>query len=230
MILKFLFGALILANLLVYLMGRGTPAGHEPARLGNQLNAERIQLAPAAAKAPAAIDGAPAAPAPATAPAAAAAAAGTPSAACIEIGNFTPTEASRFEARLEQLGLAARASRREVPGASSYMVMIPPQGSLDAAERKTTELRGLGITDSYIVQDTSPRRWGIALGTFRSEEAANAHLAAMTRRGVRTARVVEAGVGVPRVAIQVRDLDAAGEAQVSRARAEFPRQESRNCG
>jgi hypothetical protein len=80
------------------------------------------------------------------------------------------------------------------------------------------------------VQDASPRRWGIALGTFRTEEAANAHLAAMTRRGVRTARVMEAGVGAPRVAIQLRGLDAAAEAQVSRARAEFPRQESRSCG
>jgi cell division septation protein DedD len=242
MMLKFLFGALLLANLLVYTLGRGAGAGHEPARLANQLNANRIQLIPAATSAASAPETAPPAAAaqasPTTATAAATPAAtptATPTAtapaaaACIEIGSFTPTEASRFEARLEQLGLAAKASRREVPGAASYMVMIPPQGSMDAAERKTTELRALGITDSYIVQDASPRRWGIALGTFRTEEAANAHLATMSRRGVRTARVVEAGTGPARVAIQLRGLDAAAEAQVSRARAEFPRQESHGC-
>jgi hypothetical protein len=242
MTFKILFGALVLANLLVFALGRGVPSGHEPARLDRQLNANRIQLMPASAAAPPAEPAQPVAAAPAPAAAApaaaspatpaaapAAAAAATAPAACIEIGNFTPTEAGRFEARLEQLGLAGKMSRREVPGASSYMVMIPPQGSMDAAERKTTELRALGISDSFIVQDASPRRFGISLGTFRTEEAANAHLAAMNRRGVRTARVVEAGTAAPRVAIQLRGLDAAAEAQVSRARAEFPRQESRGC-
>lgn len=247
MTFKILFGALVLANVLLFALGRGAPSGHEPARLDRQLNANRIQLMPASAAAPPAEPAQPAAAAPAAAPVAipaapAAASPATPAAApaaaapaapataaCIEIGNFTPTEAGRFEARLEQLGLAGKMSRREVPGASSYMVMIPPQGSMDAAERKTTELRALGISDSFIVQDASPRRFGISLGTFRTEEAANAHLAAMNRRGVRTARVVEAGAAAPRVAIQLRGLDAAAEAQVSRARAEFPRQESRSC-
>lgn len=253
MTFKILFGALVLANLLVFALGRGAPSGHEPARLDRQLNADRIQLMPASAAAPPAEPAQPAAAVPAASPAAAPAAPAAPAAAspatpaaaaamaaatapaapataaCIEIGNFTPTEAGRFEARLEQLGLAGKMSRREVPGASSYMVMIPPQGSMDAAERKTAELRALGISDSFIVQDASPRRFGISLGTFRTEEAANAHLAAMNRRGVRTARVVEAGTAAPRVAIQLRGLDAAAEAQVSRARAEFPRQESRGC-
>ena len=246
MMFKLLFGALLLANLLVYTLSRGAGAGHEPARLANQLNANRIQLVPASGAATPAVEATPpaanASPASPTTPATSAAATTastaapasvtapvTPTTSCIEIGSFTPTEAGRFEARLEQLGLAGKVSRREVPGAASYMVMIPPQGSMDAAERKTTELRALGVTDSYIVQDASPRRWGIALGTFRTEEAANAHLATMSRRGVRTARVVEAGTGPARVAIQLRGLDAAAEAQVSRARAEFPRQESHGC-
>ena len=52
----------------------------------------------------------------------------------------------------------------------------------------------------------------------------------MSRRGVRTARVEQFGTGPARIAIQLRALDAAAEAQVSRARAEFPRQEAQGCG
>ena len=224
--LKFLVGALLLANLVLFMVQHGQPAGHEPARLNNQLNPDKIRLLPASAPA------APVAAAPAAEKAAVpAVAAPVPTqASCIELGTFTAAEAARFEARIAALGLTDRLSRRETPSRSSFMVMIPPQGSREAADQKTEELRGLGISDFFIIQDNSARRWGIALGTFRTEEAAEAHLAAMNRRGVRTARVTEIGSGPARIAFQLRGLDAAAEAQVSRARAEFPRQEAQICG
>jgi cell division protein FtsN len=232
--LKFVLGALLMANLTMFVIERGEPAGHEPARMKNELHPDRIRLLPATASAPAAAADAPAASAqPAATPAAATvAAAGAAGAtgACIELASFTAAEAGRFEARMAELGLADRVSRRDVPTPSSYMVMIPPQGSREAADAKTEELRRLGITDTFVIQDNSPRRWGIALGTFRSEEAAQSHLAAMSRRGVRTARVEQFGTGPARIAIQLRGLDAAAEAQVTRARAEFPRQEVQGCG
>lgn len=233
--LKFVFGALLVANLAMFVIERGEPAGHEPARMKNQLHPDRIRLLPASASAPPApTPDAPASAAAATAPAAPAAsatlAAAATAGACIELVSFTAAEAGRFEARMAELGLADRVSRREVPTPSSYMVMIPPQGSREAADAKTEELRRLGLTDTFIIQDNSPRRWGIALGTFRTDEAAQAHLAAMGRRGVRTARVEQLGTGPARIAVQLRGLDAAAEAQVSRARAEFPRQEAQGCG
>ncbi|HEX8885109.1 MAG TPA: SPOR domain-containing protein [Noviherbaspirillum sp.] len=228
--LKFVLGALLVANLAMFVIERGEPAGHEPARMKNQLHPDRIRLLPATASAPApAADAPPAAAPPAATPVSAAGTTGA-AGACIELASFTAAEAGRFEARMAELGLADRVSRRDVPTPSSYMVMIPPQGSREAADAKTEELRRLGITDTFIIQDNSPRRWGIALGTFRSEEAAQSHLAAMSRRGVRTARVEQFGTGPARIAIQLRGLDASAEAQITRARAEFPRQEVQACG
>jgi len=225
--LKFVVGALLVANLALFAVQRGQPAGHEPARMNNQLYPERVRLLPAsAASAPAP---APAAPEPVTAPAPETAAAPA-QLACVELLSFTPAEATRFETRIDALGLGNRLSRRELPTPSSYMVMLPPQGSREAADLKTAELRGMGITDSFIIQDNSARRFGIALGTFRSQEAAQAHLDTMIRRGARTARIAEFGTGPARLAIQLRALDPAAEAQVSRARAEFPRLEARPCG
>ena len=219
--LKIVFGALLAANLIMFAVQSGAPAGHEPARMNNQLNPDRIRLLPATAASPPTSSPDPSAAPPATAAAAAA--------ACVELVSFTAAEAGRFEARMTELGLADRMSRRDMPTPSSYMVMIPPQGSREAADARTDELRGMGITDSFIIQDNTPRRFGIALGTFRTEEAAQAHLATMTRRGVRAARIEQFGTGPARIAIQLRGLDAAAEAQVTRARAEFPRQEAQGC-
>lgn len=230
--LKFVAGALLVANLALFAVQLGQPGGHEPARMNNQLYPERIRLLPATADSPPAPApaAAPAATAPETAQVADADAAAAPAQlACIELLSFTPAEATRFENRIDALGLASRLSRRELPTPSSYMVMLPPQGSREAAEQKTAELRGLGITDSFVVQDNSARRFGIALGTFRSQEAAQEHLETMIRRGANTARIAEVGIGPARLAIQLRALDPAAEAQVTRARAEFPRLEARPC-
>lgn len=228
--LKLVCGALLVANLAMFVIERGEPAGHEPARMKNQLHPDRIRLLPATAGTPAPAADAPAATTPpAAAPAATTVGAAGTAGACIELASFTAAEAGRFEARMAELGLADRVSRRDVPTPSSYMVMIPPQGSREAADAKTEELRRLGISDTFIIQDNSARRWGIALGTFRTDEAAQSHLAAMSRRGVRTARVEQFGTGPARIAIQLRGLDAAAEAQVTRARAEFPRQEAQGC-
>ena len=235
--LKFVLGALLLANLALFAAQRGQPSGHEPARMTTQLDPRRIRLlpAPAARPAPPVPDPAPAPALPAPEPAAAAAPAPAVAVAppvqlaCIELLSFTQGEAARFENRIDALGLASQLSRRELPMPSSYMVMLPPQGSREAADQKTTELRGMGITDSFVIQDNSARRFGIALGTFRSQEAAQAHLETMTRRGARTARIAEVGTGPARLAIQMRALDPAAEAQVTRATAEFPRLEARPC-
>lgn len=226
--LKFVAGALLVANLALFAVQLGQPGGHEPARMKNQLYPERIRLLPATAVSPQ--PPAPASAAPEAAPVADAGAAAAPAQlACLELLSFTPAEATRFETRIDALGLASRLSRRELPTPSSYMVMLPPQGSREAADQKTAELRDLGITDSFIVQDNSARRFGIALGTFRSQEAAQEHLETMIRRGAKTARIAEVGTGPARLAIQLRALDPAAEAQVTRARAEFPRLEARPC-
>jgi hypothetical protein len=227
--LKFILGALLVANLALFAVQRGQPAGHEPARMNNQLYPERIRLLPASALGVAAPAPAPAGPEQA-APAAPALATVAPAQlACIELLSFTPAEAARFETRIDALGLTSRLSRRELPTPSSYMVMLPPQGSREAAEQTTAELRGMGISDSFIIQDNSARRFGIALGTFRNQEAAQAHLDTMVRRGARTARIAEVGTGAARLALQLKALDPAAEAQVTRARAEFPRLEARPC-
>ena len=229
--LKFVFWLLAGVNLLVLAIGQGYLGSfrtetREPARLKNQLHAEKITLltqaqatAPAEAATPAAAP-APAAPAPA------------PQVfACTEVGNFVLADARKFEARLEPLELGERQSRRNVAGQdiSSYMVFIPPQGSKEGADRKAGELKQLGVTNYFIMGEGSPQRWGISLGVFKSETSAQTHLASLNKQGVHSARVAPRYSSSKQLAYQFRDLDAATRARLAAITAQFEEQELRSC-
>ncbi|RJG03139.1 SPOR domain-containing protein [Noviherbaspirillum sedimenti] len=273
--LKFIFWALLLINGALFAYHQGhldslLPVSREPARLAQQINADKIRLLPADAR-PA--NQAPASPAanPAIDPASKAepvAAAATLVAAadaalpvvevkpdadkkaeaekkadadkkveankkadrlvCTEIGNFSEADAGRFEARLAALTPGARLSRRVIREVSSHMVYIPPQGSKENADRKVDQLRGLGVTDFYMIQDQSEMRWGISLGIFSTEEAAKKRLEQLKQQGVRSGRI-GARNAVNKVAFQLRALDAAGREKVEKIKTDFPQQQQHNC-
>lgn len=251
--LKFFFWILLLANAALFVYQRGyldtfLPNGHEPARMANQLNADKIRMVPAPkASSPAAV-AAPAEPATVAATAAVAAApvekktaqvvekADTLAAAkkpeviaCTEIGNFSAEDAERFSAQLASLMPGARVKRRMVSEATSHIVYIPPQGDKEGAEKKAGELRRLGINDFFIIQGNSNLRWGISLGVFKMEEAARAHLTNLNQMGVHSARIGERG-GTSLVAFQVRGLEADKKAALEKIKAGFPKQQIRGCG
>lgn len=227
--LKFVFWLLAAINLLVLAIGQGYLGSfrtetREPARLKNQLHAEKITLlTQAQATAPA--EAATPAPAPVPAPAA-------PQVfACTEVGNFVLADARKFEARLEPLALGERQSRRNVAGQdiSSYMVFIPPQGSKEGADRKAGELKQLGVTNYFIMGEGSPQRWGISLGVFKSETSAQSHLASLQKQGVHSARVAPRYSSSKQLAYQFRNLDAATRARLAAIAAQFEEQELRSC-
>ncbi len=199
--LRFLFILLLLLNVLAFAtlkgwLGGNAPAG-EPERLNNQLAPERIQFLRKDAKEPPASQPAPVAPAP-TAPEPAAAAPQPqempgPSPAVAEASQcrawigLNTEDASHLAERLRTAGLQPRQSSYE--STSAWWVRIPPQGSREAAERKVRELKALGVTDYFIVQDAGPTQFAVSLGLFKTENAANQQLTQLRSRGVRSAGV-----------------------------------------
>lgn len=149
--------------------------------------------------------------------------------ACTEIGNFSQAEAARFQTQLATLALANKPVRRELQETSSHMVLIPPDGDKEGAERQVAELRKLGIEDVYVIQENSPQRWGISLGIFKSEEAARTRLQLLKQKGVRNAQLVEHKISLNRLAFQWRGLDAKSRSGLAGIKANFPRQELRDC-
>lgn len=231
--LKLIFWLLVAVNgaLLAYGQGylgdfRGNE--REPARLKNQLNAVHLKVI-AAAQANA-VAAAPTV----AAPAAAAAVADKPAAAplaCVEIGNFLLADARRFEAKLAPLELGDRQARRNAPGqeVTGYVVHIPPNGGKEGAERKVAELKQLGVTNYFIMSDNPTLRWGISLGVFKTEPAAQNLLAALNKQGVHSARIAPRMSGSKQLIFQLRDVDAAARTQLDKIMAGFPDQQSRSC-
>ena len=226
--LKFVFWLLAGVNLLVLAIGQGYLGSfrtetREPARLKNQLQAGKLTLlTQEQATAPAADEAAtPAAAIPAP----------PPSYACTEVGNFLLADGRRFEAQVAALELGDRQSRRNVAGQdiSSYMVYIPPQGSKEGADRKAGELKQLGVTNYFIMNESSPLRWGISLGVFKSETSAQSQLASLNKQGVHSARIAPRYSGAKQLAYQFRDLDAATRARLEKIKTQFPEQELRSC-
>lgn len=210
--LKFAFWFLLALNaaLLAYSQGLLGHAGeeHEPARLQNQLNGDKLRLLPAKQLAAQVEEGAPAS-APTALVQAAQATPATTTVACIEVGSFGAAEGRRFESRLASFKLGARVKRLAFDGIdpTSYIVYIPPQASKEGAERKAGELKSLGVTDYFIMNDASPMKHAISLGVFKSETLAQTLLATLVKQGVHSARISPRGGSPARLAFQIRDID-----------------------
>ena len=228
--MRFVFWALLCANALLFAYGRGLLGNveheeREPARLRNQIAADKLVLL-SGAQAQAIADAA--APAededdtPATAPAAvpvAAAPPASPAVACVETDAFAAPDARRFETRLARLDLGARQTRLAVPfqEVTSHLIYLPPANGKEGADRRTAELRERGVTNSFIMQGDSPLRWAISLGVFKTEAAARSEAARLTKLGVAGVRVLPRGPQSQRFAYRFRDIDAAIRGQIVEA-------------
>lgn len=217
--LRFFFWTLLLTNamLLTYnfgYLGNWSLDAHEPQRMKMEQDADRLQLLSARAaivlnepqteKADEII-------------------------ACLDVGNFSQSDALSFEEKLKQLSLGSRQTKSNIADVATNMVYIPSLGSKEGAEKKAAELRRIGIAEFFIVQDQSDMRWGISLGVFKTEEAAKTHLANLSSKGVRSARIGPRAVSATKFSYQLRALTAEEKRRFDLIKADYPAQETRNC-
>jgi len=149
--------------------------------------------------------------------------------ACLEFGDFGPTEAARAEKSLAALAPAAKVSSRPVEAPGWYMVYLPPFKTAAEAERRAEELRKLGVKDMLVMSENSTMKFGISLGSFRDPNAAKSHLAALEKMGLKGVRIADKPSTITLTRFQLRDLDAAAAQQLAAMRGEFPAQTVRAC-
>jgi len=150
-------------------------------------------------------------------------------AACLELGGFNPDDVPRVRQVLEPLALGPRLSQRRAEEIASYWVFMSPQGSRQAANRKSAELKKLGVEDFFIVQEDPKLQFAISLGVFKTEEAARGRLAELRKKGVRTARVGPRETPVQKVYFTVREVPDALASRLNELRQGFPGSELKNC-
>ena len=186
--------------------------GADPLPLSRQIEPDKLRIiSPADVPPAAAAKAAPSAPAlVAATPAGVPLPASLPAPAspnCMEWGSFTLADAPRAEKALEPLSLGERLGQRRTEEQAGWWVFSPPQGNRQTAMRKAAELKGLGISEFFVVAEDARYRWAISLGVFRNEEAAQARLAALKQQGVRSAQVGPREMMVPKVWLQVKGVD-----------------------
>jgi hypothetical protein len=137
-------------------------------------------LEPAAVE-PAAVEPPPAEPAVVPAPSPA------PPALCHAWGELSASEADRLAQRLRRIGITATRSRSETPEA--WWVRIPPQRNRSEAERRVVELNLLGVSDTFIVQESGPNQNAVSLGLFKTENRARILLGQLRAKGVDNAGI-----------------------------------------
>lgn len=135
---------------------------------------------------PAPTEPAPAEPPPAE-PAVVPAPSPAPPALCHAWGDLSASEADRLVQRLRRIGITAARSRSETPEA--WWVRIPPQRNRSEAERRVVELNLLGVSDTFIVQESGPNQNAVSLGLFKTENRARILLGQLRAKGVENAGI-----------------------------------------
>lgn len=108
---------------------------------------------------------------------------------CLAWEHLTIAEADRLTALFGERFAKLKLNRKVVDAeVSGWWVYIPPLNGKAEADKKASELRNLGVTDYFTVQD-GPNRHAISLGVFSSEKGAQERLAELKGKGVRSAKL-----------------------------------------
>ncbi|MDR1848541.1 MAG: hypothetical protein LBQ75_00710 [Zoogloeaceae bacterium] len=150
----------------------------------------------------------PSSPAPAAPPVAAT--------ACLLVSGLNTLTADDLEKKAKAVKLDTR--RRNNDG--NWWVFIPPHENKEAADKKASELRQLGVTDFFIVPDGA-QKFAISLGVFSQEEGSRRHLETLRGKGVRSAQV-ERRSEENRITLEIRGV----EKEVTTLRRQFPAETS----
>jgi hypothetical protein len=141
-------------------------------------------------------------------------------ATCLEWGNFVEADLERPETAIARHGLDDKLTRQALGTAPVYWVHIPPLRSKRHAERKMGELKRLGVTHYTRVDDTSKWNNAISMGFFENIEDAQAFLAALRKKGVRSAII--GARNLKQVKYVARSSDENISAKMMQLKEEFP--------
>lgn len=216
--MRALFLLLVLANLMffayVQVMRESADAGDRIPEL--QIAPEKIKQLKVPEAAPAKVKGSgkaiPAAP-PRTAVAA--------PTACLEWGVFAGPAVAKAEAALAKLDLPPSQVDRAVTDAGGYWVYMPPLKTKAEIDRKVSELKALGVTEFFVVQDAGQWKNAISLGIFRTDEAAQGYLAKLKERGVRSAIAARRENFLKQVTFYVREPSPATVAKLTELQKDY---------
>ena len=131
---------------------------------------------------------------------------------CLQAGLFDEAQAALLRGALEAALPPAAWSLEEVVEPARWMVYLGKFDSVEALAKKRAELATLKL--EFEVLRAPPLQWGLSLGRFETQAAATAALEALSRRGVRTARVLQERAEVRGMLLRLPAADDTLQAQL----------------
>lgn len=141
---------------------------------------------------------------------------------CLEWGAFSGNEAKRAAQALDKLQLGSKPIQHKAEKLKGFWIYIPPRKTLLEAQNKMTELKDLGIQDSFIIPDGLKWKNAISLGTFPSAELAAKHLEQLRGKGVKSAVSGPRSQEADAVAFQIKDAGDSATAALAKLKLDFP--------
>jgi SPOR domain len=142
--------------------------------------------------------------------------------ACAEWGPLSEADRVKAVKLLEPLLLGRTMSARRVDVVAEHWIYIPPKATRAGADRSLADLKKLNVTDSVIVLDGGPWNLAISLGVFRSKESADARLAELKAKGVKTATYRQREQTVAMNSLVLREPTQAILARLEELKAQVP--------
>lgn len=156
--------------------------------------------------------------------------AAAPELGCYEWGSFS--NVGMFKARKVLLNLSLKStikmnSRQE---AVRYWVYIPRLKTAELAQAKAAEVRALGVTDLFVVQEPQWRN-AISFGVFQDEQLALNLLTELKAKGVNSAVKGVRNQEKGQASLIIADMPSTTAAELEKLKPEFPGSELKkvNC-
>ena len=141
------------------------------------------------------------------------AAAAGKSIACLQAGPFEEAQASSLRTALAAVLPPGSWNLSNTAEPARWIVYMGKYASPEALAKKRAELASLNLLFEPV---TDPAlQWGVSLGGFATQAAADAALAGLSQRGVRTARVLQERAQPNRFMLRLPAADEALQARLS---------------
>jgi hypothetical protein len=148
---------------------------------------------------------------------------------CLEWGPLTDADRTRALADLEPLALGKLLTQKRIETTMAYWVFLPAATNRAEADRRAADFRARGIGDASVV-DAGPQRNAVALGSFPSEDAAQARLADLVKLGVANARAGPRQQVITSTVLVIRDPQAQVVAKLRDLMTAYPGTEAKVGG
>lgn len=143
---------------------------------------------------------------------------------CYEWGIFTKNNIDNAQTMANKLLLQATLKEHTPTEAKRYWVYLPKLKSSEAAQEKAAELRGMGVKDLYILQDSKWKN-AISFGIFEDETLATKLYEDLKAKGVKNVTKSQREQGAGNFSLSIKNATASDIGHLKDVKTEFPEAE-----